>query len=126
MFPKLSLISLPSARKSRIGNFLPDFGQELPGGLPESTFRGKIDHFLPDPAQELPGGLPESVDAAAQDSPRLPFMWPVACVVRGGPHPPPSRSPPPNHVSSAASNNGVVRAPRGAVPQPGWLDLFNT
>ena len=38
----------------------PDPSQELPGGLPESTFRGKIGHFLPDPGQELPGGLPES------------------------------------------------------------------
>ena len=36
-----------------MGHFWPDPGQELPGGLPESTFRGKIGHFLPDPGQEL-------------------------------------------------------------------------
>ena len=27
--------------------------QELPGGLPQTTFRGKINHFLPNPGQEL-------------------------------------------------------------------------
>ena len=37
-----------------------DPGQELSGGLPETTFRGEIGHFLPDPSQELPGGFPET------------------------------------------------------------------
>ena len=40
--------------------FLPDPGQELPGGFPESNFKGEIGNFLPDPGQELPGGFPES------------------------------------------------------------------
>ena len=35
--------------KGKIGNFLPDPGQELPGGFPESNFKGKIGNFLPDP-----------------------------------------------------------------------------
>ena len=42
--------------KYEIGNFLPDPGQELPGGLPESKFNGKIGNFLPDPGQEAEGG----------------------------------------------------------------------
>ena len=46
--------------KYEIGNFLPDPGQELSGGFPESNFKGKIGNFLPDPGQELSGGLPES------------------------------------------------------------------
>ena len=46
--------------KVKIGNFLPDPGQELPGGLPENSFKGKISNFLSDSAQDLPRGFSES------------------------------------------------------------------
>ena len=46
-------------KENKICNFLSDSAQELPGGFPESNFRGEIGDFLSDSAQELPGGFPE-------------------------------------------------------------------
>ena len=41
-------------------NFLSDSARDFPGGFPESNFKCEIGNFLPDPGQELPGGIPES------------------------------------------------------------------
>ena len=63
--------------KGKICNFLSDSAQDFPGGFPESNFKGKICNFLPDLGQEFPRGSPESnfkakIGNFTRASPRVP------------------------------------------------------